>query len=94
MFGAGMLAIGTAGGLYLAAGANDNAAEKAFLFEDHNDLQDRAKTERIASAVAGGVGIALVGVAVFRWTSAKDSTSGVAIAPTSGGGSVVFSGRW
>jgi tetratricopeptide (TPR) repeat protein len=94
MFGAGMLAIGTAGGLYLAAGANDDAADKAFTFDDHDELHDRAKTERIASAVAAGVGVALVGVAVFRWTTAKDSTSGVAIAPSTNGGSVVFSGRW
>ena len=95
MFGAGMLAIGTAGGLYLAAGANDDAADKAFTIDDANDLHDRAKNERIASAVTAGVGVALVGVAVFRWTTAKDSTStGVAIAPASGGGSVVFSGRW
>jgi len=95
MFGAGMLAIGTAGGLYLAAGANDDAADKAFTIDDSNDLHDRAKTERIASAVAAGVGVALVGVAVFRWTTAKDSSStGVAIAPTANGGSVVFSGRW
>ncbi|HUS33159.1 MAG TPA: hypothetical protein VMZ53_31875 [Kofleriaceae bacterium] len=94
MFGVGMLALGSAGGLYLAASANDSAADKAFSLEDHDDLQDRASTERLSCAVAAGVGLAFVGVAVFRWTTAKDTTSNVAIAPTASGGSVVFSGRW
>lgn len=94
MFGVGMLALGASGGLYLAASANDSAADKAFTFDDYNDLHDRASSQRIGSVVAAGVGVALVGVAVFRWTTAKDTTSNVAIAPTSSGGTVVFSGRW
>lgn len=90
----GMLALGASGGLYLAARANDSAADRAYTLDDQHALQDRASTDRIASVVAAGVGVALVGVSVVKLTMARDTSSSVAIAPTSGGGQVVFAGRW
>ena len=94
LFGTGMLAIGAAGGLYLAGRADDDAAGRAFTIADHQSLQDRAGTEKLASVIALSAGAVCIGVAVFRWTSAKDSTGTVALTPTAGGAAVSLSARW
>jgi tetratricopeptide (TPR) repeat protein len=95
LLGGGMLAIGVAGGLYLAAGANRDGADKALTLEDHNSLQDKANTEQTASLVAAGVGVALLGVAIYRWSTGSESSStGVAVVPSRGGGTFALTSRW
>ncbi|HEY5944252.1 MAG TPA: tetratricopeptide repeat protein, partial [Kofleriaceae bacterium] len=58
MFGGGMLAVGVAGGLFVAASNNSDAADRAKSLEDHDLLADRAKQQRTIMYVAGGVGVA------------------------------------
>ena len=95
MFGGGMLAVGVAGGLYIAASNNADAADRAGSLEDHDLLADRATSQRTIMYVAGGVGVAMMGFAIYRWTRGGETPkTDVAVAPTSGGGSVFVSSRW
>lgn len=99
LFGIGALSIGSAGGLYLAASANRDAADKARTLGDHDELFDRSKMQTTASAIAAGVGVALITVAVVRWARGdapgdEPSTDGVAVVPLSGGGAISFSSSW
>jgi tetratricopeptide (TPR) repeat protein len=95
MFGGGMLAVGVAGGLYIAASNNADAADRAKSLEDHDLLADRATSQRTIMYVAGGVGVAMMGFAIYRWTTGGDkSKADVALVPTSAGGQFVVSGRF
>ena len=95
MFGGGMLAVGVAGGLYIAASNNADAADRAKSLEDHDLLADRASSQRTIMYVAGGVGVAMMGFAIYRWTAGGDAQkTDVALVPSSGGGHVVLSGRF
>ena len=95
MFGAGMLAIGAAGGLYVAASGNSDAADRAKSLPDHDLLADRATKQRAIMYVAGGVGVAMMGVAIFRWTRGGSKQSAeVALVPGSGGGSFYVTSRF
>jgi hypothetical protein len=95
LFGGGMLAIGVAGGLYISASNNADAADRAKSLEDHDLLADRATSQRTIMYVAGGVGVAMMGVAIFRWTRGGDKQKAdVALVPTSAGGQFVVSGRF
>lgn len=96
LFGVGMLSLGAAGGLYLAASSNADAADHAATLDAHNSLFNKAKSEDVGMVVAAGVGVAAIGYAVFRWThgSERGSTTEVAAIPTSGGGAVWVSGRF
>lgn len=95
----GTLALGGAGGLYLAATANRDAADSARTLGEHDRLFDRASTEQIATFIAGGVGVALIAAAAVHWIVAKDDDAAhtdVAIVPATdgGGGMVWLSTRW
>ena len=95
LFGGGMLAVGVAGGLYVAASNNADAADRAKSLEDHDLLADRASGQRTIMYVAGGVGVAMMGVAIFRWTRDRSTQKAdVAVVPASGGGSVFVTSRW
>jgi tetratricopeptide (TPR) repeat protein len=94
LFATGTLALGAAGGLYLAAAANRNGAEKARLFDDYTALSDRADVERTAMFVAGGVGVALIGVAVYRWTRSDAPKTDVAVVPSQHGGTLWVTSRF
>jgi tetratricopeptide (TPR) repeat protein len=95
LFGGGMLAVGAAGGLYIAASNNADAADRAKSIEDHDLLADRATSQRTIMYVAGGVGAAMMGFAIFRWTRGGDKQkTDVAVVPTSAGGQFVVSGRF
>jgi hypothetical protein len=95
LFGGGMLAVGVAGGLYVAASNNADAADRAKSLEDHDLLADRATGQRTIMYVAGGVGVAMMGYAIFRWTRGDDKPKAdVALVPTSSGGQVFVSGRF
>jgi tetratricopeptide (TPR) repeat protein len=95
MFGVGMLGLGAAGGLYVASSSNRDAADNARTLDEHNSLASKADGEQTGMFIAAGLGVAAVGYAVFRWTRGPDAPKAdVAIVPTSGGGSVSFSGSW
>lgn len=98
LFGIGALSIGSAGGLYLAASANRDAADKARTLGDHDELFDRSKIQTTASAIAAGIGVTLITVAVVRWARGGEPSdkpgADVAIVPLSGGGAVSFSSSW
>jgi hypothetical protein len=95
LFGGGMLAVGVAGGLYVAASNNADAADRAKSLEDHDLLADRATAQRTIMYVAGGVGVAMMGFAIYRWTSGGNKQKAdVALVPSSGGGHFVVSGRF
>ncbi len=94
LFGVGMLSLGAAGGLYLAASSNADAADKAATLDAHNSLSDKAKAEDVGMVVAAGVGVVAIGYAVFRWTHGSEPKTEVAAVPTSGGGALWVSGRF
>ena len=94
LFGVGMLSLGAAGGLYLAASSNADAADKASTLDAHNSLSDKAKSEDVGMIVAAGVGVAAIGYAVFRWTHGSEPKTEVAAVPTNGGGALWVSGRF
>ena len=94
MFAIGTLGLGVAGGLYIAASSNRDAADTARTLDDHDRLADRASKEQTAMFVAGGLGVAVIGVAIFRWTRSDERSPAVAIAPVSNGGSVWVTGHW
>jgi len=91
----GALGLGAAGGLYVAANANRAGADRARTFDDHETLSDRAAVQEKAMFVAGGVGVALIGVAVVRWMrGGPKSSTDVAVVPTSSGGALWVTSRW
>lgn len=95
MFGVGMLGLGAAGGLYVAASASRDAAGTAGTLDEHDRLASKASGEQAGMFIAAGVGIAALGYAVFRWTRGPEAPAAdVAIVPAAGGGSVSFSGSW
>lgn len=92
---AGALALGAAGGLYVAAAANRNAAGEARTLDDHNALANHADNDEKAMFVAASVGVALFGVATYRWIwGANAPKSDVAVTPTRGGASLSVTSRW
>lgn len=99
MLGGGMLALGAAGGLYVAASSNADAADLARSLEDHDSLADKAKTERTLMYVAAGAGAVMLGVAVFRFATggsgkAEKSDASVAVVPNGSGGSLLVTSRF
>lgn len=91
----GALGVGAAGGLYVAAGQSRDAADHARTLGDHNDFLHRADVEQTAMYVAGGVGVALIGVAIFRWTRGSDASgTDVAVTPGPGGGAIWVTSHW
>ncbi len=93
--GAGTLSLGVAGGLFIASNGNRDAAALARTLGDHDELADRADAQRVGTFIAAGAGVALIGVAIFRWTRGDEpSASGVAVVPATGGGTVAFSTQW
>ena len=92
---AGALGTGAAGGLYLAMQANRDAAGRARTLDDHVELEHRADSDRIAMVAAGAVGLAFIGLAVYRWTRSDDAPRAeVAIAPSASGAAVWVTSRW
>lgn len=90
LLGGGMLALGAAGGLYLAASGNSDAADLARSLPDHDALADKAKSQRTMMYVAGGAGVVMLGVAIFRFATGGTSKSetrdaGVAVTPNPNG---------
>jgi hypothetical protein len=91
----GMLGLGAGGGLYLASRNSQDAADHAGTLGDHERFADRTEKERIASFVAGGAGVVMLGIAVVRWARGGEPTSTeVTVAPTANGPMMVVSSRW
>jgi hypothetical protein len=90
----GGVVLGMSGGLLLAAASNRDAADRAGSLQDHDALADRANLEQKVGLIGAGVGAAMIGVAVVRWMTAKETTTDVAITPTAGGSMIVLSSVW
>jgi tetratricopeptide (TPR) repeat protein len=90
----GGIAVGAAGGLYIAATGNRKAAETAGTLDESNRLVDRAHSQQIAAFVTGGMGVALLGYGIYRLVSSDPPKADVAIAPSSTGGAIWVSGRF
>ena len=95
MVAGGVLGLGVATGLLVASGESDNAATQARTLEDYHHDYSRGDTERTLAYVAGGVGVAMLGVAVYRWATARHAAPvDVGVAPTPGGGAIALGVRW
>ncbi|MBA3465566.1 MAG: hypothetical protein H0T46_36885 [Deltaproteobacteria bacterium] len=98
LFAGGMLAVGGGVGLYIASKGALDDADHARTLDDHEQFTDRAKTERMLSFVAGGVGLAMITVAIIRWSSGssetKPASAEVSLTPTTSGGVLTLSGAW
>ena len=91
----GALSGGFAVGMLLRSSSTRDDANSARTLDDANELHDRADRDRLIAIVAGGVGAVAIGFAVFRLaTGKKQASSEVAVTPTSGGGTFVFSKTW
>lgn len=98
LFAGGMLAVGGGVGLYIASNGALDDAKHARTLDDHDKFTDRAKKERTFSFIAGGAGLAMMSIAVIKWSAGGPSesrpSSDVAVTPTAGGGMVTFSTPW
>ena len=95
LFAGGMLGLGTGGGFYLASRTSQDAADHAGTLDDHERFADRMTTERMASFLAGGAGVVMIGVAVVRWArGGKSKSTEVTVAPTASGTMMFVSSRW
>ena len=84
------------GGIYYSKAHSDyDSAEHAADYATHHSLVDSGKSAQTISIVATVAGGALVVGAVVRYVvSDRHADSGVAIAPTSSGAAITWSGRW
>ncbi|CAN5745989.1 hypothetical protein BH11MYX3_BH11MYX3_25440 [soil metagenome] len=97
LFAGGMLGLGAGVGLYIASNGALDDADHARTLDDHDKFSDRAKLERTLAYGVGGVGAALITVAVVRWARggiSSSSTAEVAVVPTSSGGMLSLSSPW
>jgi tetratricopeptide (TPR) repeat protein len=90
----GALSLGGAAGLYIAAEANDSAAQRAYTQPDFTTFEHRFTVERNAAIGAAVGGVALLGVATWRWMRGDRTGGDVVVAPTATGGSVSYVGQW
>ena len=90
----GGIAVGAAGGLFVASSGNRKAAETAGTLDDSNQLVDRAHSQQLAAFVVGGAGVALLGYGIYRLVSSEPPKADVAIVPTTNGGGVWVTGRF
>lgn len=87
-------ALGASVVLFMSAQSASDDANKAALFQDHSDIEARSTRLYIASGVFAA---AAIGLGYFEYTrlhKSKERSTGVAIAPHSGGGSLVVGGTW
>ena len=92
----GAVATVTGISLYVSARGTIDDAEKAPTYAEQQSLVDDAHSKRMYAVIVGSVGVAAIGVGVWRFTktrSAAEKTS-VAFVPTTTGGLVTFAGRF
>jgi tetratricopeptide (TPR) repeat protein len=87
----GALALGVGTGLWIASDQARADAKTAGTLDSHNTLDKRADVERGGAYAALGVGVALVGYAIYRWARKRESPA-VAVAPA--GRSVTLEWHW
>jgi len=91
----GALALGGAFGLYVASGAERDAAAGAPTLAQNRSDNDRADLERGLSYVATAAGVGLVTYAVVRWVKGgAESQTAVGLAPSSHGATFSLARRW
>lgn len=90
----GMLVLGGGAGLYLSSRASFDAADDAGTLQAHDDLDARGRRDRTLAIVAGGAGVAMIGVAIYRLAAGKPRSTEVSVAPISGGTLMYVSSRW
>jgi hypothetical protein len=73
MFALGALGIGGAVGLAVMSSESRDDAKTARTLDDANRLQDRADRDRTFAYVAGGVGVAALGFAIYRTVTSGDA---------------------
>lgn len=93
LYAAGGLALGLAGGMYLAARDSRDAAERAGSLAAHDELGDRTRAQFTIAGIAAGAGVALIAGGVLRTMTRKPAAE-VAISPVRGGSVVVFATRF
>ena len=79
--------------MYTGARSSLDDAESAGSLVEYNDLVDDAKNQRMYAVVLAGGGAVLIGAGLLRYKLRnKGEARGVAIAPTSGGGLITWTG--
>ncbi|HEY5936949.1 MAG TPA: tetratricopeptide repeat protein [Kofleriaceae bacterium] len=91
---AGGAGIGTGVALFLAARSDDQDAEVAVSFDDHERISSRADRLKILSIASAGVGVGLAVFAVYRIRVAKREQAQLALTPRHDGGVLVLGGSW
>ena len=79
--------------LFLSAHSDDGDANDAASFEDYARISARADRLRIGAAIAGGAGVVLGVIAIYRIKHSKEGTQ-VSFTPRKGGGSLVLERSW
>jgi tetratricopeptide (TPR) repeat protein len=91
----GALTVGAGAGLFVAASGSRDAADRAGSLADHGALADRARVQQAVAWIATSAGVAMLGVAAYRWLSRRESpTTDVAVAPSPDGALVIVRSRW
>lgn len=95
LVGGGVIAFGAGIALYLGARGTLDDAEKAPTYGEAESLVDDAKSKRMYAVILGSVGVAAIGVGVWRFTKVgRESEKTIALVPTTTGGLVTLSGRF
>lgn len=95
LVGGGVIAFGAGIALYLGARGTIDDAEKAPTYGEQQSLVDDARSKRMYAVILGSVGVAAIGVGVWRFTKVGSATEKtVALVPTTTGGVVTLSGRF
>jgi tetratricopeptide (TPR) repeat protein len=95
LVGGGVIAFGAGIALYLGARGTLDDAEKAPTYAEQQSLVDDAHSKRMYAVILGSVGVAAIGVGVWRFTKVGSETEKtVALVPTTTGGVVTLSGRF
>jgi tetratricopeptide (TPR) repeat protein len=92
----GTLSLGASVGLFVASSATRDSAAHAATLDDNHRLNDRADLERGLSYVTAGVGVGLVGFAVYRWATGhrEQPPTAVTITHAADATTLSFIGRW
>lgn len=95
LVGVGVVAAVTGVIFYVSARGTLDDADKATTYAAQQSLVDDAHSKRTIAVVLGGVGVAALGVGVWRWMQVKSSgEQAVALVPRTDGGMVAWTGRF
>lgn len=80
--------------LFIAAHDDSGDADLAARYQDHDDLATRSTRLYIASGVTAAAAVGLAVMTYVRIHKSREHSTGFAIAPHTGGGSLVIGGSW